>query len=94
MLVFVAYDISENKVRTNLIKKLRRYGLRRIQKSLFTGDLDLNKRIDISDEFEMFLSSENDSIILFQICNGCEESINIFSDKEIILHQEDDFKLI
>ena len=85
MLTFVSYDISENKDRTNLIKKLRHFGLHRIQKSFFAGELNLNERMDLLDELEIFLSSEKDSIIMLPVCENCKESINIFSDSEICL---------
>ena len=94
MLTLVAYDISENKNRTDLIKKLRHFGLHRIQKSLFAGDLDLNERLDLLDELEIFLSSNKDSIMMFPICENCKESINIFSDYEIYLPENSDFQFI
>ena len=94
MLTFVSYDISENKDRTNLIKKLRHFGLQRIQKSFFAGELNLNERMDLLDELEIFLSSEKDSIIMLPVCENCKESINIFSDSEICLPEETEFEFI
>jgi len=94
MLVFVAYDISENKDRNNLIKKLRHYGLHRVQKSFFAGDLSINERLDLLDELEIFLSSERDSIMLLPACESCKESINIFSDIEVYLPKKIEFKFL
>jgi CRISPR-associated protein Cas2 len=94
MLTFVSYDISEDKSRNHLIKKLMHFGLHRIQKSLFAGNLDLNERIDLSNELEIFLSSEKDSIMIFPICESCKSSLNIFSDNGISLPEELEFKFV
>lgn len=94
MLAIVSYDISENKIRTNLIKKLRHFGLHRIQKSLFAGDLDLNERKNLKSDFKTFLSSNKDSIILFPICDSCKNSISINSEEKIQLPNDIEFKFI
>ena len=66
MMVIVMYDISEDAPRNNLIKRLRYYGLRRIQ-----------ERFELASEFDFYLSSDKDSIALFPICESCVESILI-----------------
>lgn len=76
MLIFVLYDISDNLSRSNFIKKLRFYGLKRIQKSVFSGFLNIEERLDLINEFDLFLSSENDSIVLIPICESCRKSIS------------------
>lgn len=75
MLTIVTYDISDNTTRNYLIKKLQSYGLYRIQKSVFAGHLSVNERLDLADESESFLSSDNDSIIIVPVCKNCKESI-------------------
>ena len=75
MLALVVYDISENKARNNFINRLRHYGLRRLQKSVFIGDLNIDSRLDLAEEFDQYLSSEKDSIILIPICDSCKKSI-------------------
>jgi CRISPR-associated protein Cas2 len=94
MLVFVAYDISENKSRNNLIKRLRHFGLHRIQKSLFAGNLSLDDRFDLNEDIDMYLSSEKDSIIITPVCESCKDSITQFSDMPISLPEKEDFKFI
>ncbi|MDR2831020.1 MAG: CRISPR-associated endonuclease Cas2 [Methanobrevibacter sp.] len=94
MLILVVYDISENKSRNTLIKLLRHFGFYRIQKSVFAGDLSLNERIDLIEDIEVHLSSKRDSIIIFPICEACKDSIEIFSDYEITLPHQLEFKLI
>ena len=75
MLTIVTYDISDNTTRSYYIKKLQSYGLYRIQKSVFAGHLTIDERFDLKEESESFLSSDNDSIIIFPLCKNCKGSI-------------------
>lgn len=77
MMVIVMYDISEDAPRNNLIKRLRYYGLRRIQKSVFCGLLEIEERFELASEFDFYLSSDKDSIALFPICESCVDFILI-----------------
>ena len=77
MLVFVMYDIVDTPTRTNLVKKLKHYGLRRIQKSIFCGFLTIKERLDLASEFDLFMSSERDTIILIPACESCLDSVFI-----------------
>ena len=94
MLVFVAYDISENKSRNNLIKRLMHFGLYRIQKSLFAGNLNLNDRFNLNEDMHMYLSSKNDNIIIIPVCKSCKEFITQFSDISISLPEKKDFEFV
>lgn len=82
MNVFVMYDISDTPTRSNFIKKLQFFGLKRIQKSVFYGVLDNDDKFDLIDSFELYLSSESDSIILIPVCKNCFDSIFIEGDFE------------
>ena len=94
MLVLVAYDISENKSRNNLIKRLRYFGLYRIQKSLFAGNLTIRERFNLIDDLEIFLSSERDNVMVFPVCESCKDSYAQFSEVPITLPEDFDFKII
>jgi len=83
MLTLVVYDISDNTSRLYLIKKLQHYGLKRLQKSVFIGYLNTNDRMDLADDTNTYLSSENDSIIIFPICENCKKSILLTGDANI-----------
>jgi CRISPR-associated protein Cas2 len=50
--------------------------------------------MDLEREFESYLSSEHDSIILFPMCENCKESIDITTDTEINLPEDREFKII
>ncbi|MDR3291961.1 MAG: CRISPR-associated endonuclease Cas2 [Methanobrevibacter sp.] len=94
MLTLAVYDISENKSRNTLIKLLRHFGFYRIQKSVFVGNLNLNKRMELMEDIEIHLSSDRDSIMLFPICESCKDSIEICSDYEISLDHQLEFKVL
>lgn len=83
MLSLVVYDISDNLSRLHLIKRLQHFGLKRLQKSVFIGHLDLNSRLDLSQDFELYLSSDKDSIVLFPLCDSCKDSILLEGDADI-----------
>ena len=83
MLTVVVYDISDNTSRLYLIKKLQFFGLKRLQKSVFIGYLETEDRLDLANEVETYLSSDNDSIIIFPVCRNCRESILIQGDAVI-----------
>lgn len=83
MLTVVVYDISDNTSRLYLIKKLQYYGLKRLQKSVFIGYLELNERLDLADEVDTYISSDTDSIVILPLCESCKKSILIQGDAEI-----------
>ncbi|MDR0912814.1 MAG: CRISPR-associated endonuclease Cas2 [Methanobrevibacter sp.] len=94
MLTLVTYDISENKNRTNLIKYLRHFGLYRLQKSVFAGDLNSNDRDELSQEIEYYLSGENDSILIFPLCDNCKGDIEQYSEDEIFIPEKSYVKFV
>ena len=83
MLTVAVYDISDNTSRLYLIKKLQYYGLKRLQKSVFIGYLEPDERLNLANDVETYLSSDNDSIVIFPICEGCKKSILIQGDADI-----------
>lgn len=76
MLVWVIYDITEDKARNRVAKYCKNYGLYRVQKSVFLGDLDRNS-ID-----EVFLRSQElidttDSVYIFPMCDEDFKKVKI-----------------
>ena len=91
-MVFVAYDISDTPTRTHFIRRLQYYGLYRIQKSIFSGFLNPDERLDLADEFDKYLSGENDSIVLIPACESCSDSI--FYEGNLNLPKLSDFEFV
>ena len=74
----VIYDISENSKRTKLADKLKDYGLIRIQKSVFIGELTEKD----AKEAEKHLKdvSGYDAIHFITLCEKCYKKIKMLGD--------------
>ena len=94
MLTVIIYDIEETKNRNDLIKKLRHYGLKRIQKSVFSGYLDQEKRNKIKNEIEENMLSEKDSIIQLEICENCKDRITAIGNNKIPSDKEEEYMVL
>lgn len=105
MLTLVIYDISDDRQRTKLAKHLKDYGLRRVQKSGFLGDLNPNDRMVLSRELKRFLSSAvkrdgeegeefHDSIYVIPLCSRCISTCRIISDLEISIPPEGQIQIV
>ena len=69
MLVWVIYDISENRYRSRVAKICKNYGLFRVQKSAFLGDLNRNESDSLALECEAIID-ESDSVYVFPMCEA------------------------
>ena len=86
MLVWVIYDISENKVRSRVAKLCKSYGLFRVQKSAFLGDLNRNQSDSLALECEAVIE-ESDSVYVFPMCEDCNDRIKLIGtgfDRELV----------
>lgn len=94
MLTLVIYDIEETKNRNDLIKKLRHYGLKRIQKSVFSGYLNKEKRLMIKNEIKENILSEKDSILQVEICENCKELITQLGNNKIPEDEDNEYEVL
>ena len=86
MLVWVIYDISNDRVRGRVAKICKGYGLYRVQKSAFLGDLNKSESESIALEFEELIE-EMDSVFVFPMCDDCFKKIRLIGegfDKDLI----------
>ena len=86
MLVWVIYDISEDKIRNKTSKICKGYGLYRVQKSAFLGDLNKNESDSLAIECEDLIE-EGDSVYVFPMCDDCFKKIKLIGegfDKELV----------
>ena len=65
MLVWVIYDIAENKIRSHIANICKGYGLYRVQKSVFLGDINDNERDSLALECEDIIDLATDSVYIF-----------------------------
>lgn len=74
MLVWTIYDISDNRIRTKVSEKCKDYGLKRLQKSAFFGELDRNSMETFAVEFEDIVGDDlgdKDCIFILPMCSSC-----------------------
>lgn len=74
MLLWVIYDISDNALRSRVAEKCKDYGLERLQKSAFFGDMDKNSAEMLAIDMEKILeekSSPEDCIFILPMCSSC-----------------------
>ena len=64
-MVWVVYDIVEDKVRNKVAKICLNKGLYRVQKSVFLGTLNKNQRDSLALECEMLINLDVDSVYIF-----------------------------
>ncbi len=65
MLVWVMYDITDDKVRRKTIKICKNVGLYRVQKSVFLGDIEENDFDELKIRLEDTIELDNDSVYVF-----------------------------
>lgn len=68
MLVWVVYDITENNVRSRVAKMCKGYGLYRVQKSAFLGDMNRNQIDELVLRCKETTDEEKDSVYIFPMC--------------------------
>ena len=78
MLYWTIYDISSNKIRSRVANKCKDYGLERVQKSAFLGNMTKNKAEMLAIEVKDAVQEPTDSVFILPACEQC------FSCREII----------
>jgi CRISPR-associated protein Cas2 len=77
MLTWVVYDISNDKTRTKIAKRCLDFGLYRVQKSVFLGDVALNRVEEIILFSRELMNLETDSVYIFPICQDDFDKVRI-----------------
>lgn len=70
ILCVIGYDISDNKLRSQVDKLLRQYGTR-VNKSLFECMLTHSQYTLITDKLPKMINTKSDSIVIYRICLDC-----------------------
>jgi len=74
-LVWIIYDITDNRVRTKLTKVCKNKGLYRVQKSAFFGALNKNQLDEIKMITKNLINSNKDSVYIFPMCEDDFKSV-------------------
>jgi len=70
MYMIASLDCKFKTNHENIEKVLQHYGLRKIQSSLYAGDLSNGERKDLSENISK-ITRENDSVMIIPICENC-----------------------
>ena len=87
MLVWVIYDISEDKSRSKVSRFCLDYGLYRVQKSVFLGDLNGNERDSIALQCEEVIDLDTDSVYIFPMDDKSFKKVKLIGqafDKDLV----------
>lgn len=78
MKLLTIYDITANRLRSRVARKCKDFGLARVQKSCFAGDLSQNRMEMLRIELENLLKEEEaqdvaeyDAIYILPMCETC-----------------------
>lgn len=74
---YAIYDISDDVVRSYVIKMLKNAGFVRVQKSAFCGTLVNQKKKDLLEDVKKVLTDERDSFYLILTCQQCFGRISV-----------------
>ena len=77
MLTWVVYDISKDKTRTKIAKRCLDFGLTRVQKSVYVGDLPPNRVREILLASQELLNLKTDSVYVFPMCRDDFSKVKI-----------------
>lgn len=91
MNIWVIYDIASSKNgdkrRRKIIKEIEQFGLYRVQKSVFLGDIEKNRLEELVLFSQELIEAEEDSVYMFPMCKEDFEAVTIIGkgfDKELV----------
>lgn len=87
MLVWVIYDIVDDKTRSRIAKVCKDKGLYRVQKSAFLGTLNKNQIDELKIMCEDIIDKEVDSVYIFPMCDDDFKKVKLLGqafDKNLV----------
>lgn len=69
MMTWLIYDITDDKKRKDVIRIAQYYGLYRVQKSVFLGNIEKEKLDKIIVESKKVIDLNEDSLYIFPVCD-------------------------
>lgn len=86
-LLWVIYDITDDKTRGRVAKACKSKGLYRVQKSAFLGTLNRNQLDELKMMCEDLIDSEADSVYIFPMCEDDFKKVKLLGqafDKKLV----------
>lgn len=87
VLVWIIYDIVDDRVRTKVAKECKKCGLERVQKSVFLGKLKMSRFDELSEKCLSMIDEEEDSVYVFPFCQEDFKRIKVLGhgfDKKLV----------
>ncbi len=87
MLTWVVYDISKDRTRTKIADRCLDFGLQRVQKSVFLGEIPPNRVEEIIQFSKELLNLETDAVYVFPMCRDDFAKVRIVGqgfDKKMV----------
>ncbi len=87
ILVWILYDIADDKARTKISKQCKKAGLIRVQKSIFLGRLEWNRFDELLAMFDDLIDPAVDKVYLFPFCQDDFKQIKVLGqgfDKKLV----------
>ena len=69
MMTWLIYDITDDRKRREIIKIAQKYGLYRVQKSVFLGNIEKDKLDKVIVESKKAIDLKEDSVYIFPVCD-------------------------
>lgn len=91
MMTLVIYDISDDDTRLKVAKICKRFGLSRIQKSAFLGELTSSKRKELTLKLRKTLGGKRGNIQIFIICRPDFAMREIIGEQGLEENEQDVF---
>lgn len=86
-LVWIIYDIVQDKPRTKVAKCCKEAGLYRVQKSVFLGTIARNRLDELRLRIESLTDADIDSIYIFPMCDDDFRKVKLLGqafDKKLV----------
>jgi CRISPR-associated protein Cas2 len=90
MIIWVMYDIKNDKVRTRVAKHCKQSGLYRVQYSVFLGTLEKNEKDALELQIEDLIDEDVDSVYIFPMSKNELQQTSLLGqafDKELVTDQ-------
>jgi CRISPR-associated protein Cas2 len=96
MNVWIIYDIESgpagDRRRRKIVKEIEKFGLYRVQKSVFLGNIEKNRLDELVLFSEKLIDPKKDSVYLFPMCSEDFKAVKILGqgfDQELVSGQKD-----
>lgn len=93
LILFVFYDIPDDKIRNKVGEKCKDYGLTRVQFSGFSGKLDKNKRQELITKLKKIIGSNKAILLIQPVCSKCNSESFYLKNKMDSQEESDNPKI-